>query len=92
MKDKPDSARRRFHIHETDRMHALEGLPLATGRQRLLGFLVDLFLALLLWIPLEYCWRRYLLHEINIAFAARVVGAYAGSSGVACAVFFHSVQ
>lgn len=66
MKDKPGSARRRFHIHEADRMHALEGLPLATVRQRLLGFMVDLFLALLLWIPLEYCWRRYLLHEINI--------------------------
>jgi uncharacterized RDD family membrane protein YckC len=66
MKGKPDATRRRFHSHETDRMHALEGLPLATLWQRVLGFLIDLFLALLLWIPLEYSWRRYLLHEINI--------------------------
>jgi uncharacterized RDD family membrane protein YckC len=65
MKDKP-TARRRFHIHETDRMHALDGLPLATFWQRVLGFLIDLFLALLLWFPLEFCWRRYLLHETNI--------------------------
>lgn len=66
MKDKPHAARRRFHIHETNRWHALEGLPLATFWQRVLGFLIDLFLALLLWIPLEYCWRRFLLHESNI--------------------------
>lgn len=66
MKDKPDAVRRRFHIHEANRLHALEGLPLATFWQRVLGFLIDLFLALLLWIPLEYCWRRFLLHETNI--------------------------
>jgi uncharacterized RDD family membrane protein YckC len=66
MEEKTDIARRRFQIHETDRMHALEGLPLAAFWQRVLGFLIDLFLALLLWIPLEYCWRRYLLHEVDI--------------------------
>lgn len=65
MKDKPDAAVRRFHI-ETHRMHALEGLPLATFWQRVLGFLVDLFFALLLWIPLEYGWRRYVMHQTNI--------------------------
>jgi uncharacterized RDD family membrane protein YckC len=65
MTDKP-ADRRRFHIHATDRMHALEGLPLATPWQRALGYLIDLFLALLVWFPLEFCWRRYLLHEINI--------------------------
>ena len=46
-------------------MHALEGLPLATFWQRTLGFLIDLFLAVLVWIALEYCWRRYLRHESN---------------------------
>jgi hypothetical protein len=58
--------RRRFQIHETDRMHALEGLPLATFWQRALGFLIDFLLALLVWIPLEYCWRRFLLHQSDI--------------------------
>jgi uncharacterized RDD family membrane protein YckC len=66
MTERTGSVRRRFHIHETDRMHALEGLPLATLWQRVLGFLIDLFLVLLFWIPLEYCWRRYVLHESNI--------------------------
>ena len=46
-------------------MHALEGLPLATLWQRTLGFLIDLFLAVLLWIALVYCWRSYLRHESN---------------------------
>jgi len=47
-------------------MHALEGLPLATFWQRALGFLIDFLLALLVWIPLEYCWRRFLLHQSDI--------------------------
>jgi uncharacterized RDD family membrane protein YckC len=62
MKDKPD-APRRFHMHETSRMLALEGLPLAAFWQRLLGFFADLLLAVLLWIPLEFSLRRYLLHQ-----------------------------
>jgi uncharacterized RDD family membrane protein YckC len=66
MKDKPRATRRRFHMHETDRMHALEGLPLARAWQRVLGFLIDSVLAILLWIPLEFCWRRYLLHQSRI--------------------------
>lgn len=65
MKKKTDIARRRFHIHERERMHALEGFPLATFWQRVLGFLIDWLLAVLLWIPLEYCWRRYLLHQAD---------------------------
>lgn len=42
MKDKPN-APRRFHMHETARMHAPEGLPLATIWQRLLGYVIDVF-------------------------------------------------
>ncbi len=58
--------RRLFHMHETARQQTLEGLPLATIGQRFLGYAVDLFLALVLWIPLEFCWRRYVLHESHI--------------------------
>ena len=57
---------RLFEAHETDRLHALEGLPLATFAQRVLAFFVDLFLALILWVPLEFLWRRYLLHQERI--------------------------
>ena len=65
MKDKP-TALRRFHMHETARMQALEGLPLATIWQRLLGYFIDVFLAVLLWAPLEFCVRRYLLHQTTL--------------------------
>lgn len=53
-------------MHETARMHALEGLPLATFWQRVLGYAADLVLALLVWAPLEFSLRRYLLHETNV--------------------------
>ena len=66
MEGKPEVPRRRFQMHETARMQALEGLPLATFGQRLLGYFVDLLLALLFWAPLEFAFRRYLLHETNI--------------------------
>jgi uncharacterized RDD family membrane protein YckC len=62
MKDKPDTTRR-FQMHETARMHALEGLPLASVGQRLLGYVIDVFLAVLFWAPLEFSVRHYLLHE-----------------------------
>jgi uncharacterized RDD family membrane protein YckC len=65
MKDKP-AAPRRFHVHETARMHALDGLPLATIWQRLLGYVIDVFLAVLLWAPLEFSVRRYLLHQTTL--------------------------
>jgi len=55
-----------FHAHESARMLALEGLPLAAFWQRVLGFFIDLFLALMLWIPLEFFLRRYLLHQTQI--------------------------
>lgn len=52
-----------YDAHETARMHALEGVPLATFGQRALGFLIDLVLVVLLWIPLELLWARYVSHE-----------------------------
>jgi len=55
-----------FQMHETGRLHTLEGLPLATFAQRVIGYLVDTFVAILLWIPLEFSWRRYLLHQDRI--------------------------
>ena len=58
--------RRLFQMHETARLHALEGLPLASLAQRVLGYLIDIFIALLLWFPLEFSWRRYVLHEQRI--------------------------
>ena len=66
MKDKPDAPRRCFHMHETVRMQALEGLPLAAFWQRLLGYAIDLLLALLVWVPLEFSFRRYVLHQIQV--------------------------
>jgi uncharacterized RDD family membrane protein YckC len=65
MKDKPNTPRR-FQMHETARVHALEGQPLATFWQRFLGYFIDLLLALLVWAPLEFSLRRYLLHESNV--------------------------
>jgi uncharacterized RDD family membrane protein YckC len=62
---------RHFHAHETARMEALDGMPLAAYWQRLLGYTVDLILAVVIWFPLETLWRMYVDHErgnIHIAF------------------------
>jgi uncharacterized RDD family membrane protein YckC len=40
---------------------------LATFRQRVLGYLVDLLIAVILWFPFEFAWRRFLLHEKDFA-------------------------
>ena len=58
--------RRLFQMHETDRVHALQGLPLASVGQRILGYVIDIAIALILWAPLEFAWRRYLLHQQHI--------------------------
>lgn len=55
-----------FHAHDSDRLDALEGLPLATFGQRALGYFTDVFIAILIWVPLESLWRRYLLHQSDI--------------------------
>lgn len=57
---------RRFHAHESPRLQALEGLALASFPQRLLGYLIDLVLAVVLWAPVEVLWRLRVLHEQNI--------------------------
>jgi uncharacterized RDD family membrane protein YckC len=59
-------ARRCFHAHESAHAIALNGTPLALFWQRALGYLVDLILAVVLWAPFEYLWRRYLLHQDHI--------------------------
>jgi uncharacterized RDD family membrane protein YckC len=60
------ASRHFFHMHETARMHALEGLPLAAFWQRLFGFSIDLLVAVLVWIPVEFSLRRYLLHQSEL--------------------------
>ena len=60
------NARRRFHPHAGARADSLDGLLLATFWQRLLGYCVDLLVAVIIWLPVEYSWRHFLLHETNI--------------------------
>lgn len=55
-----------FSSHETSRLRELNGVPLATFGQRLLGFLADLLIAILVWAPLEVGWRVYVLHEKEV--------------------------
>jgi uncharacterized RDD family membrane protein YckC len=59
-------ARRTFQVHENVYATALEGFPLATFWQRALGYSIDLFLAVVLWVPIEFVWRRFVLHEQDI--------------------------
>ncbi|MGA9504232.1 MAG: RDD family protein, partial [Terriglobales bacterium] len=68
--------RRSFSSHENPRVHALEGLPLATFWQRALGYWIDVLLAVLLWAPAEIGWRRFVLHEqtINVQWDFHEVG------------------
>jgi hypothetical protein len=47
-------------------MEGLDGLLLATFWQRALGYFVDMCLAVTVWVPLEFAWRRYLLHQEHI--------------------------
>jgi uncharacterized RDD family membrane protein YckC len=57
---------RRFEAHSTARMAALDGMALASFWQRLLGYVIDLGLAVVIWFPLELAWRRFALHESDI--------------------------
>jgi uncharacterized RDD family membrane protein YckC len=66
MNEKLKKAGRRFHAHESALLGVLNGLPLATFSQRLLGYAVDLLVAVVLWSPLEFSWRHFVLHETNI--------------------------
>jgi uncharacterized RDD family membrane protein YckC len=58
--------RRRFHPHAGKRADSLDGFLLATFWQRLLGYCVDLLVAVIIWFPLDFSWRHFLLHETNI--------------------------
>lgn len=60
------SRQRLFEIHETGRLHALKGIPLATFPQRAIGYFIDVVFAVLVWAPLEFSWRHYLLHQADI--------------------------
>lgn len=47
-------------------MRELEGLPLATFWQRMLGYLIDLVVAVVLWAPAEISWRILVMHEKRV--------------------------
>jgi len=55
-----------FSVHDTARLRLLEGARLASFGQRLLGFAIDVLIALLLWAPAEGLWRYFVLHEKDI--------------------------
>ncbi|MGD0736579.1 MAG: RDD family protein [Terracidiphilus sp.] len=59
-------ARRRFRAHQSPHLVSLDGLLLATFGQRVLGYLVDLVIAVILWSPCEFAWRTFILHEKEI--------------------------
>ena len=65
MTQQSKKARRRFHAHVETRAGSLDGLLLAAFWQRVLGYCVDLLLAVIIWGPVEYLWRRFLLHETD---------------------------
>ncbi len=60
------ATRRCYHAHAGTRADALDGVLLASFWQRLLGYFVDLLVAVLIWFPLESTWRYVFLHEKNI--------------------------
>ena len=62
-------ARRRFHAHVGTRAGSLDGILLAAFWQRLLGYFVDLLAAVIIWGPVEYSWRHFLLHETDFHMA-----------------------
>jgi uncharacterized RDD family membrane protein YckC len=66
MTPKAKQPRRRFHAHENARLRALNGALLATFWQRLLGYAVDLLIAVVIWSPVEFSWRYFVLHETSI--------------------------
>jgi len=55
-----------FHAQHGGRCDAVEGLPLAAFWQRALGYFADVFVAVLIWAPLEFLWRHYVLHQSDI--------------------------
>jgi uncharacterized RDD family membrane protein YckC len=76
--------RRRFHPHTGARAHSLDGLLLATFWQRLLGYCVDLVVAVVIWFPLESSWRHFLLHETDM----RIVWDFHEAGNIAVMVLY----
>jgi hypothetical protein len=58
--------KRHFCAHETSRVRELDGLPLATFFQRLVGYVIDILSAIVIWVPVECAWRFFVLHEKDI--------------------------
>jgi len=54
-----------FHAHETARVDALDGMPLARFWQRALGFSVDMGLMLGLRAPVVEGWTYYVRHHLH---------------------------
>jgi uncharacterized RDD family membrane protein YckC len=66
MNPQSNAARRRYHAHADKPAELLNGILLATFWQRLLGYCVDLLIAVIIWFPLELSWRYFFRHETNI--------------------------
>ena len=54
---------RHFHAHETARIDALDGLPLAGFRRRALGFGIDFLLMLIVWASVTLGWIYFVTHK-----------------------------
>jgi uncharacterized RDD family membrane protein YckC len=65
MTEQSKKARRRFHAHVGTRAGSLNGILLAAFWQRLLGYCVDLLVAVIIWFPVEFSWRHFLLRETD---------------------------
>jgi len=66
MTQQSKKARRRFHAHVGAHADSLNGVPLAAFWQRLLGYTIDLLVAVIIWFPVEFSWRHFHLHEKDI--------------------------
>ena len=64
-----ERSRAHFELHELARLRELQGLPLATFTQRLLGYAIDLIIAVAIWAPVEIGWRLLVLHEKRVEVA-----------------------
>ncbi len=58
--------RQHFHAQESPQFRQLNGVPLATFWQRVLGYVIDVMLAVIVWAPLEVGWRIFVLHQQEV--------------------------
>jgi uncharacterized RDD family membrane protein YckC len=66
MNQRLSKAGRCFQAHGSERANELNGLRLASWWQRIIGFYIDFLIAILIWFPLEWFWKRFLLHQEHI--------------------------